>query len=864
MKITTFSHFFSVTEFKRSGYERVKKFAFENFAEYDYRAFFMARKWGGGKQAKPELKRIYASYTDNKHEFRFHIHSLENFTKYLDSEFIQYEIENVSLFNFKKVSYEVAEWFTPRVDQVPHIDYMVDEGGTKMLNLPPGAGKLQRVTEPVLTPTGWRPIGELKVGDVVCTPDGGTANVTGVFPQGEKLQYKVVFQDGRFTHAGEEHLWTMHNHNWLNSSKPWRVGTTKDLKQNMIKTGNRVYIPLIKPWSGIPSTLPVEPYLLGALIGDGCLRNRVTLTTPDNHIVDRIRQTVINYDCELVSCPGSDIEYRVRNVGKLGEHNLRKRLMHLGIFNHNAHTKFIPDIYLNASYPDRLALIQGLFDTDGFASITGHIEYYTTSRQLADDVIYLIRSFGDIANLRVKHSPKYTYRGEIRYGKECYVVSVRSQNPERLFTLPRKQERVMRHTFYAKDRKLRVVDIIPENVEQSVCIMIDHPQHLYITKDFIVTHNTATSLYSCAQMGGKIVISLETRFFNIWKDALLPGKKQVLKLTAEEVMFVQGSKDLKALIELGIAGELDEVKVFVVASRTMGLFIEAYERSNGDLQGIYGCNPEDFHEVVDAPIKIKDEVHLGLHANFKEVVNTHTHKYIALSGTLEDGSFRDNIFKILFPFEIRSPESEFMKYIEVTALMYSIRNMNKVRTSHRGMSDYSHNAFEQSILGNRKLYEGYLKIISEWLQSVYVNHRQKGMRAAIFVESIELATEIHKDLGKTFKELTFGRYCASTGDKYKEAREADVLITTVKSFGTGFDMEDLYCAFMTNSIRSQNTNIQVLFRLRQLKNFPGIFPKFYYLVCSDIPKHMEYHEEKKLQFSGKVKSHVTKFIGSDL
>lgn len=516
MKITTFSHFFSVTEFKRSGYERVKKFAFQNFAEYDYRAFFMARKWGGGNQAKPELKRIYASYTDNKHEFRFHIHTLEKFTQYLDSEFITYEIENVSLFNFKKVEYEVAEWFTPRADQVPHIDYMVDEGTTKMLNLPPGAGK------------------------------------------------------------------------------------------------------------------------------------------------------------------------------------------------------------------------------------------------------------------------------------------------------------------------------------------------------------TASSLYSCAQMGGKIIISLETRFFNIWKDALLPGKKQVLKLQTEEVMFIQGSKDLKALIELGIAGALEEVKVFVIASRTMGLFIEAYERANGDLEGLYGCNPEDLHEVVDAPIKIKDEVHLGLHANFKEVVNTHTHKYIALSGTLEDGSFRDTVFAILFPKNIRSPDSEFMKYIEVTALMYTIKDMHKVRTSHRGMSDYSHNAFEQSILKDKNLYKGYLEIVSIWLQSVYVDHRQKGMRAAIFVESIELATAIHTDLTKNFGDLTFGRYCASTGDKYKEAREADVLITTVKSFGTGFDMEDLYCAFMTNSIRSQNTNIQVLFRLRQLKNFPGIFPKFYYLVCSDIPKHLEYHEEKKLQFSGKVKSHVTKFIGSNL
>lgn len=376
---------------------------------------------------------------------------------------------------------------------------------------------------------------------------------------------------------------------------------------------------------------------------------------------------------------------------------------------------------------------------------------------------------------------------------------------------------------------------------------------------------TFCALYAGSKIGNKLIISIEARFFNIWTEALAPGNKQILDINfKEEVMFVQGSKDLKALMTLAQLGKLDEVKIFVVAARTLVIFLEAYEKFNGDLEGVYPLKPEEFYKAIDVGVRIKDEVHLSLHANHKEEVTLHIPKSFSLSGTLEDGSFKDKIFAILFPKEMRSPDIDYIQYIEVTNFMYTFRHPDKIVHSHKGRSDYSHNAFEKYILSDKARYKSYLAMVISWVEGVYVKDKKPGMRAAIFVESVELAAAFQKDIGARFPQLTVGKYAASTGDVYAEEKLSDLLITTVKSFGVGFDLMDLYCALMTTAIRSQNTNIQVLFRLRQLVNYPGLFPRFDYLTCADIVKHIDYHEAKKLQFSAKVKSHKTVFLPNEI
>jgi superfamily II DNA or RNA helicase len=274
----------------------------------------------------------------------------------------------------------------------------------------------------------------------------------------------------------------------------------------------------------------------------------------------------------------------------------------------------------------------------------------------------------------------------------------------------------------------------------------------------------------------------------------------------------------------------------------------------------YPVAPIDFYELLQAKVRIKDELHLSLHANFVEELYLHGAKSFSLSATLEDGSFRDKILAIMFPHEMRAPASELAKYISCTALFYSLNQPDKAEYTLRGQTDYNHNQYEKWILKDKKRLFNYLSIASDWVNHRFIKVRQEGQRAAIFATSVDMATQMLEFLKRSHPDLKIARYAASAGDVYEEARKADLLITTVQSFGTGFDLDGLICCLMTSSINSRNTNIQVLGRLRELRKWPDLVPVFDYLVCVDIPKQMAYHEEKMNQFEGRVKDHKTAYI----
>lgn len=365
------------------------------------------------------------------------------------------------------------------------------------------------------------------------------------------------------------------------------------------------------------------------------------------------------------------------------------------------------------------------------------------------------------------------------------------------------------------------------------------------------------ALYSAMLLKGKIMVSIESRFFNLWYEACCRNDKQILDIEDTSVLFIKGTDNLVKAMHKLINKEFDDIKVFIISAGTLAIYLESYERFNGNISDIYPVEPSKFYELFDIKTRIKDEVHLSVFGNLREELFMHCPKSISLSATLEDGSFRDKIFKIMFPESLRPKGAVFNQYIDVTCLYYGLKeeSRKKIRTSHPKSTDYSHTAYEYSILKHKQIYRGYLGIISDWIKQVYLKERQEGMKAVIFFESTNMSTAVYGDLRKLFPNVDFGRYVASLNDDYDKVRDCEVLITTAKSFGTGFDIANLYCALMTNAIKAQNINLQVLGRLRVLKNYDNVRPKFHYLTCSDLPKHMEYHRAKKLQFSGKVHSH---------
>lgn len=329
-------------------------------------------------------------------------------------------------------------------------------------------------------------IGEIMKGDKLASIDGKPSSVVGVYPQGVKDIYQVTFSDGRSVIAGIEHQWEVNHKDW----KEPRILTTADVMALMGKetNKNRLCIPYCNGEFGEDVGLTIDPYLLGALIGDGGLsQTGVRFSNPDDFILDAIRPMVGNLEIKYVS--GCD--YAI--TSKRGKGNwLIKELKKFDLFGKRSHEKHIPSNYLSASRASRVRLINGLMDTDGTVEKHGTMTYTTTSKQLANDFLALARSLGYWAKEKSRIT-SYTHNGEKRQGKRSYTVTIQGEGMEELVTLPRKKERLLARR---SGRKMNLTFSSIEKIgrEECTCIMVDHERSLFLTDDYIVTHNTTLTL----------------------------------------------------------------------------------------------------------------------------------------------------------------------------------------------------------------------------------------------------------------------------------------------------------------------------------------------------------------------------------
>jgi hypothetical protein len=347
---------------------------------------------------------------------------------------------------------------------------------------PTGVGKAQPLYSKIMTPSGWITMGNISISDTVCTPDGGSSKVCGVFPQGSKKIFRITFVDGRQTDCCEEHLWKVYNKHWRHKEK---VIPLSEINRLLTETNGDYYVPLSSPVLMAESDiLPLDPYLLGVLIGDGCYCGEIIeISSADQQIIGQVK-SVLPDNVSLTQYEYHDsCQYRI-----LGRHSLMPILHSLGMAGQKNPTKHIPLIYLQSSLDNRLKLLQGLIDTDGEVGKHGNILFHTTSPQLATDVTDLVRGLGGIC-LTTSRYTKYKVRGEIRTGKKTYRLAIRHPTPRLLVTLERKLERISVDYQYSRLR-LKISSIEEIGVFEAQCIAIEHPDQLYITDDYVVTHNT--------------------------------------------------------------------------------------------------------------------------------------------------------------------------------------------------------------------------------------------------------------------------------------------------------------------------------------------------------------------------------------
>lgn len=419
-----------------------------------------------------------------------------------------FQIKDITIKNFLSVG-NVSQAIKFTDDElVLVLGENLDLGGNDSRN---GVGKAQPLTSKIKVPGGWSTMGEMQVGTVVSTPSGETAEVTGVYPQGLKKTYKIHFGDGRSAEACEDHLWKIYSHSFKDE---YKVMSTKEIiehnekyKDYKNKSTYYKYVDLVSPES-THKDLPVDPYFLGAMLGDGSFSSSgMGFSTIDYEVLEHVKNTMP--ECIDLIQPDyvHSCDYKFKLKERKNPSPFRLIIKHLGLHGTLSDTKFIPDMYKHSSLDQKLALIQGLVDTDGYVGKQGCVSITTVSKQLAEDIQYVVRSIGGQANIALKTNCGYkNEQGEFIKCKDSYNVSIMYHTPKDLARLTRKKDRLPGENYQYRNRKLRIDNIEHIGDINSQCIMIDHPDHLYITDDFVVTHNTTViNALSYALYGEAIV-----------------------------------------------------------------------------------------------------------------------------------------------------------------------------------------------------------------------------------------------------------------------------------------------------------------------------------------------------------------------
>jgi hypothetical protein len=344
---------------------------------------------------------------------------------------------------------------------------------------------------PVLTSSGFVPMGSLKVGSQLADPEGTYSEVTGVFPQGVKPVFRLTFSDGSTAEATDDHLWTIER--WFvrltgegrnqESYRRRETVTTSRLRELLKQS---CYPPHVVNSLGLASfdiaeaDLPVHPYVLGLMLGDGSItQGTPRFTTADPELVYAIEQ--FHPELRAVQSPGKAVDWCLTSGGNRWNPNpLTESFKQLGIWGKRAWEKAVPELYKNASAKTRLAVLQGLMDTDGTGRDRRSASFTSTSEQLRDDVVWLARSLGLVAKpLAGKRS--FCAGKE---GRTAYQASIWETEETRIFRLQRK----IRPLGRPKHRVLKTIEYVRDTETQ--CITVSAPSKLFITNDFIPTHNS--------------------------------------------------------------------------------------------------------------------------------------------------------------------------------------------------------------------------------------------------------------------------------------------------------------------------------------------------------------------------------------
>ncbi len=457
-------------------------------------------------------------------------------------------------------------------------------------------GRSMPIGNPVLTPDGFRPIGELTVGDLVIGSNGEPTPVIGVYPQGEQDIYRLTTQDGASTLASGDHLWAVATRDDRRRGKPLRVLTTREMIGNLRASHyHRYELPLHSAPVRFPyREMPMDPYALGLLLGDGCLTGTVTpsFSTGDPVLAYELKRLLPGIDVRPRQGPNYMPSQLTSpwSTTQLVENPVTGAARQLGLWGTRSTTKFVPELYLHNSHKVRLAVLQGLLDSDGGPVTqkdrTCRIQYTTVSSRLRDDVIFLVRSLGGIAYQRTRpalgRTPGFAQGRPVYRRHDAHIIDIRLPAGIEPFRLTRKRAA---YNATGGGRPMRFIEsITPAGTAEAVCISVAAADSLYTTEDFLLTHNTLNDSFIIldeAQNTSAEQMKMFLTRLGFGSQVVVTGDVTQVDLPSGQVSGLRVVQDiLDGLEDIHFARLTSHD---VVRHRLVGKIVDAYERY--DAQG---------------------------------------------------------------------------------------------------------------------------------------------------------------------------------------------------------------------------------------------------------------------------------------
>jgi superfamily II DNA or RNA helicase len=387
---------------------------------------------------------------------------------------------------------------------------------------PTAAGKAQPLDSLVATPDGFVRMGDIKAGDFVLTPKGKKTKVLGVFPQGLKKVYKMQFSNGDSVECCGEHLWKVNAtyDQWMG-----KVLNTNEIRRRVKcpNGANRYNIETPKNISFRKRKVTLDPYFMGLLLGDGSFRcpGAVTISSSDEEIIEYVSSSLSD-GYSLFSC--GKFDYRI-SCGRRGKGTPKnpyvESIKKMRLYGLHSWNKFIPKEYMINDFNTRLAVLQGLMDTDGYIDKKGGISFVSTSKKLTDDLAWIVRSLGGIPYVS-KTIKSYTYKSVKKQGRLAFLVNFSLPEGICPFRLSRKKNRFKTKRRQLKNRTICGVKYVGK--KECQCILVEDEDHLYITDNFVVTHNT------------NIMVSILKALPSGCPTLVLANKKSLVEQNYEEIV----------------------------------------------------------------------------------------------------------------------------------------------------------------------------------------------------------------------------------------------------------------------------------------------------------------------------------------